>query len=91
MSPVHLRNLGFQTKKPEDRKGLSRSRRPGGGHPGHSGGWQYIEGNYTHSPFPFQFNRNLKPEDWKDMNQVLQLHQLLKNLFNVAWTTRRST
>ncbi|MBW0552853.1 hypothetical protein O181_092568 [Austropuccinia psidii MF-1] len=32
-------------------------------------------------PFTFQFNRNLKPEDWKDIHQVLQLHQLLKNLF----------
>ncbi|MBW0525781.1 hypothetical protein O181_065496 [Austropuccinia psidii MF-1] len=32
-------------------------------------------------PFTFHFNRNLKPEDWKDMDQVLQLHQLLKDLF----------
>ncbi|MBW0508936.1 hypothetical protein O181_048651, partial [Austropuccinia psidii MF-1] len=32
-------------------------------------------------PFTFQFNRNLKPEDGKDMDQFLQLHQLLKNLF----------
>ncbi|MBW0557937.1 hypothetical protein O181_097652 [Austropuccinia psidii MF-1] len=32
-------------------------------------------------PFTFKFNRNLKPEDWKDMNQALQLHQLLKDLF----------
>ncbi|MBW0496275.1 hypothetical protein O181_035990 [Austropuccinia psidii MF-1] len=32
-------------------------------------------------PFTFQFNRNLKPEDWKDMDEVLQLHQLLKDLF----------
>ncbi|MBW0530657.1 hypothetical protein O181_070372 [Austropuccinia psidii MF-1] len=32
--------------------------------------------------FTFQFNRNLKPEDWKDMDQVLQLHQLLKDLFH---------
>ncbi|MBW0469750.1 hypothetical protein O181_009465 [Austropuccinia psidii MF-1] len=34
-------------------------------------------------PFTFQFNRNLKPEDWKDMDQVLQLHQLLKDLFSM--------
>ncbi|MBW0510692.1 hypothetical protein O181_050407 [Austropuccinia psidii MF-1] len=26
-------------------------------------------------PFTFQLNINLKPEDWKDMDQVLQLHQ----------------
>ncbi|MBW0485790.1 hypothetical protein O181_025505 [Austropuccinia psidii MF-1] len=32
-------------------------------------------------PFTFQFNRNLKPEDWKDMDQVLKLNQLLKDLF----------
>ncbi|MBW0519179.1 hypothetical protein O181_058894 [Austropuccinia psidii MF-1] len=32
-------------------------------------------------PLTFQFNRNLKTGDWKDMDQVLQLHQLLKDLF----------
>ncbi|MBW0582501.1 hypothetical protein O181_122216, partial [Austropuccinia psidii MF-1] len=32
-------------------------------------------------PFTFQFNRNPKQEDWKDIDQVLQLHQLLKDLF----------
>ncbi|MBW0478420.1 hypothetical protein O181_018135 [Austropuccinia psidii MF-1] len=49
MSPVHLRNLALQKSQPEDREGLSRIRRPGGGHLGHSGGWQEIEGNNTHS------------------------------------------
>ncbi|MBW0493262.1 hypothetical protein O181_032977 [Austropuccinia psidii MF-1] len=49
MSPVQLRNLGFQRNQPEDREGLSRTRRPGGGRLGHSGGWQEIEGNHTHS------------------------------------------
>ncbi|MBW0466277.1 hypothetical protein O181_005992 [Austropuccinia psidii MF-1] len=49
ISPVHLRSLGFQRNQPEDREGLSRTRRPGGGHLGHSGGWQDIEGNHTHS------------------------------------------
>ncbi|MBW0467225.1 hypothetical protein O181_006940 [Austropuccinia psidii MF-1] len=48
MSPVHLRNLAFQRNHPEDRECLSRTRRPGGGHLGHSGGWQDIEGNHTH-------------------------------------------
>ncbi|MBW0520189.1 hypothetical protein O181_059904 [Austropuccinia psidii MF-1] len=47
MSPVHLRN------HPEDREGLSRTRRPGGGHLGHSGRWQDIEGNHTHSSIHF--------------------------------------
>ncbi|MBW0482007.1 hypothetical protein O181_021722 [Austropuccinia psidii MF-1] len=40
MSPVYLRDLGFQRNQPEDREGLSRTRRPGRGHLGHSGGWQ---------------------------------------------------
>ncbi|MBW0551082.1 hypothetical protein O181_090797 [Austropuccinia psidii MF-1] len=33
----------------EDREGLSRTRRPGRGHLGHSGGWHNIEGNHTNS------------------------------------------
>ncbi|MBW0537567.1 hypothetical protein O181_077282 [Austropuccinia psidii MF-1] len=56
MSPVHLRDLGFQRNQPEDRQGLSRTRRPGRGHLEHSGGWQDTEGNHTHSAihFPIQ-------------------------------------
>ncbi|MBW0471381.1 hypothetical protein O181_011096 [Austropuccinia psidii MF-1] len=49
MSPVHLRDLGFQRHQPEEREGLSRSRRPGIVHLGNSGGWQDIEGSHTHS------------------------------------------
>ncbi|MBW0491247.1 hypothetical protein O181_030962 [Austropuccinia psidii MF-1] len=49
MSPVHLRNLGFQRNQPRDREVFSSTRRPGGGHLGHSDGWQEIEGNHTHS------------------------------------------
>ncbi|MBW0552913.1 hypothetical protein O181_092628 [Austropuccinia psidii MF-1] len=49
MSPVHLRNLGIPRNKPEDREGLSRTRRPGRGDLGHSGGWQQTEENHTHS------------------------------------------
>ncbi|MBW0569501.1 hypothetical protein O181_109216 [Austropuccinia psidii MF-1] len=50
MLPVHLRNWQ------EDRGGFSRTRRPGGGHLGRSGGWQKIEGNHTRSAihFPIQ-------------------------------------
>ncbi|MBW0498227.1 hypothetical protein O181_037942 [Austropuccinia psidii MF-1] len=40
-------------------------------------------------PFTFQFNRNLKPEDCKDMDQVLQLHQLLKHLFQWSMDNKR--
>ncbi|MBW0475266.1 hypothetical protein O181_014981 [Austropuccinia psidii MF-1] len=56
MSPVHLRNLGVPRNQPQDREGLSRTRRPGRGHLGHSGGWQDIEGDHTHSAihFPIQ-------------------------------------
>ncbi|MBW0537132.1 hypothetical protein O181_076847 [Austropuccinia psidii MF-1] len=56
MSPVHLRNLGILRNQPEDREGLFRTRRPRRGHLAHSGGWQDIEGNHTHSAihFPIQ-------------------------------------
>ncbi|MBW0476630.1 hypothetical protein O181_016345 [Austropuccinia psidii MF-1] len=39
--------------------------------------------------FTFQFNRKLKTEDWKDMDQVLQLHQLLKDLFKWSMDNKR--
>ncbi|MBW0506842.1 hypothetical protein O181_046557 [Austropuccinia psidii MF-1] len=56
MSPVQLRDLGFQRNQTEDREGLSRARIPGRGHLGHSGGWKDTEGNHTHSAihFPIQ-------------------------------------
>ncbi|MBW0512166.1 hypothetical protein O181_051881 [Austropuccinia psidii MF-1] len=56
MSPVHLRNLGIPRNQAEDREGLSRTKRPGRGYLGHSGGWQTIERNQTHSAihFPIQ-------------------------------------
>ncbi|MBW0475609.1 hypothetical protein O181_015324 [Austropuccinia psidii MF-1] len=56
MSPVHLRDLGFERNQPEDREGLSRTRRPGKGHLGHSSGWKDPEGNHTHPAihFPIQ-------------------------------------
>ncbi|MBW0487731.1 hypothetical protein O181_027446 [Austropuccinia psidii MF-1] len=56
MSPVHLRNLVFERNQPEDREGSSRTRIPGEGHLGHSGGWRDIEGNNTHCAIhiPFQ-------------------------------------
>ncbi|MBW0559607.1 hypothetical protein O181_099322 [Austropuccinia psidii MF-1] len=49
MLPVHFRNFGIPRNQPEDKKGLSRTRIPGRGHLGHSGGWKDTEGNYTHS------------------------------------------
>ncbi|MBW0506378.1 hypothetical protein O181_046093 [Austropuccinia psidii MF-1] len=60
MTPVHLRDLGFQRHQPEDREGLSRTRRPRRGHIGHSGGLQDIEGNHTHSAIHIQIQQ--KPQ-----------------------------
>ncbi|MBW0479761.1 hypothetical protein O181_019476 [Austropuccinia psidii MF-1] len=57
MSPVHLRNLGFQRNQPEDREGLSGTRRPGRGHLGHNGGWKETEGNHTHSAIHFKIQQ----------------------------------
>ncbi|MBW0577808.1 hypothetical protein O181_117523 [Austropuccinia psidii MF-1] len=45
MSPVYLRDLGIKRNQPEDREGLSRTRRPGTGHLGHSCGWKNNEGD----------------------------------------------
>ncbi|MBW0505091.1 hypothetical protein O181_044806 [Austropuccinia psidii MF-1] len=61
MSPVHLRNLVIPRNQPEDREGLSRTGRPGRGHLGHSGGWQDIEGNDTHSAIHLQIQQ--KPQN----------------------------
>ncbi|MBW0521750.1 hypothetical protein O181_061465, partial [Austropuccinia psidii MF-1] len=44
---------GCDRNQPEDREGLSRTRRPGRGHLGHSGGWQDTEGNHTHPAIHF--------------------------------------
>ncbi|MBW0486970.1 hypothetical protein O181_026685 [Austropuccinia psidii MF-1] len=60
MSPVHLRNLGIPRNQPENREGLSRTIRPGGGHVGHSVGWQNIEGNHIHSSVHFSIQH--KPQ-----------------------------
>ncbi|MBW0502033.1 hypothetical protein O181_041748 [Austropuccinia psidii MF-1] len=49
MLPVPPRNLGIPRNQPEVREGLFRTRRPGRGHLGHSGGWQDTEGNHNHS------------------------------------------
>ncbi|MBW0501989.1 hypothetical protein O181_041704 [Austropuccinia psidii MF-1] len=59
MSPVHRRDLGIQRNNPEDREGLSRTRRPGRGHLGHSGGWQDTQGVNTHSGIHFPIQQEL--------------------------------
>ncbi|MBW0488713.1 hypothetical protein O181_028428 [Austropuccinia psidii MF-1] len=40
-------------------------------------------------PFTFQFNRNLKPEDWKYMDKVLQLHQLPKDILQWSMENKK--
>ncbi|MBW0551168.1 hypothetical protein O181_090883 [Austropuccinia psidii MF-1] len=80
MSPVHFRNFVIPRNQPEDEKACPEP--------------EYLEEDTFDTvvdgktlrkiiptrPFTFQLNRNLKPEDWKDMDGVFQLHQLLKDL-----------
>ncbi|MBW0538813.1 hypothetical protein O181_078528 [Austropuccinia psidii MF-1] len=75
MSPVHLRTPGFQRNHQRIEKACPER--------------EDLEEDTLHTvvdgkklreiirtlPFIFQFNRNLKPEGWKDMDQILQLHQ----------------
>ncbi|MBW0586272.1 hypothetical protein O181_125987 [Austropuccinia psidii MF-1] len=92
MSHVQLRDLGFQRHQPEDREGLSRTRRPGRGHLGHSGGWQDIEGNNNHSAIHIpiqQKNQNRGLEGYGSSSSAPPTSQ--RPLFNGAWTTRGST
>ncbi|MBW0512085.1 hypothetical protein O181_051800 [Austropuccinia psidii MF-1] len=60
MSPVHLRNVGIPRNQPEYIEGLFRTKRPGRGHLGHSGGWQDTEGNHAHSAIHLQIQQ--KPQ-----------------------------
>ncbi|MBW0480223.1 hypothetical protein O181_019938 [Austropuccinia psidii MF-1] len=70
MSHVYLRDLGLQRNQPEDREGLSRTRRPVRGHLGHSGGWQNNEGDHInaaiHTPIHCQ-KICLKEIDFEDL------------------------
>ncbi|MBW0495856.1 hypothetical protein O181_035571 [Austropuccinia psidii MF-1] len=58
-----VKDLVFQRNQPDDREGLSRTRRPGRRHLGHSGGGKTLREIIPTLPFNFQFNRNLKPEE----------------------------
>ncbi|MBW0496480.1 hypothetical protein O181_036195 [Austropuccinia psidii MF-1] len=40
-------------------------------------------------PLTLQYNGNLKPEYWNDMDQVLQIHQLLQDLFQWSMDNKR--
>ncbi|MBW0500009.1 hypothetical protein O181_039724 [Austropuccinia psidii MF-1] len=89
MSPVNLRNLGIPRNQPEDREGLSRTRRPGKDSLDTVVDGKTLREIIPTLPFTFQFNRNIKPEEWKDMDKVLQLHQLLKDLFQWSMDSKR--
>ncbi|MBW0470552.1 hypothetical protein O181_010267 [Austropuccinia psidii MF-1] len=81
MSPVHLRNQGMQGtsqrtdrawSEPEDQEQDTLD--------------TVVDGKTLREiiptlPFTFQLSRSLKTEDWKDMDKALQLHQLLKDVF----------
>ncbi|MBW0592988.1 hypothetical protein O181_132703 [Austropuccinia psidii MF-1] len=67
MSPVHLRDLGFQRNQPEDREGLSRTRRPGRGHLGHSSGWKNNEGDNSNPAIH-------TPIQWRPQTRGLERH-----------------
>ncbi|MBW0461755.1 hypothetical protein O181_001470 [Austropuccinia psidii MF-1] len=67
MLPVHLRNLVIPRNKPEDREVLEEDTLD-----------TVVDGKKLREiiptrPFTFQFNRNLKPEDWKDMESCSAL------------------
>ncbi|MBW0520924.1 hypothetical protein O181_060639 [Austropuccinia psidii MF-1] len=70
MSPVHLRNLGFQRNQPEHRGGLSRTRVPGRGYLGHRGEWQDIEGNDTHPAIHFPIQQELQTRGLKRYGSI---------------------
>ncbi|MBW0525922.1 hypothetical protein O181_065637 [Austropuccinia psidii MF-1] len=83
MSPVHLRNLEISRKQPEDREGLEEDTLDTVVHS------KTLREIISILAFIFQFNRNLKPEDWKDMDQVLWLHKLLRDLFQWNMENKR--
>ncbi|MBW0475839.1 hypothetical protein O181_015554 [Austropuccinia psidii MF-1] len=75
MSPVHLRDLGPESVDQDTLETI-------------------VDGKTLREiipilPFTFHFNRNLKPEDWQEMDQVFQLHQLLKDLFQWIMDNKR--
>ncbi|MBW0567120.1 hypothetical protein O181_106835, partial [Austropuccinia psidii MF-1] len=67
MSPVHLRDLGFQRNQPKDREGLSRTRRAERGHLGHSSGWQNNEGDNINPAIH-------TPIQWRPQTKGLERH-----------------
>ncbi|MBW0505758.1 hypothetical protein O181_045473 [Austropuccinia psidii MF-1] len=89
MSPVHLRDLGFQMHHTEDREGFLEPEDLEEDTLDTVVDGETLREITPTLPFTFQFNRNLKPEDWKYIDQVIQLHQLLKDLFQWSMDNKR--
>ncbi|MBW0588304.1 hypothetical protein O181_128019, partial [Austropuccinia psidii MF-1] len=92
MSPVHLTDLGFQRNQPEEREGLSRTRRPERGHLGHSSGWQNNEGDniqpcHSHSNSIETSNQRTG----KTWIKFFSSTNSSRTYSNGAWTTRGLT
>ncbi|MBW0591914.1 hypothetical protein O181_131629, partial [Austropuccinia psidii MF-1] len=63
----NTRDLGFQRNQPEDREGLSRTRRPERGHLGNSSGWQNNEGDNINPAIH-------TPIQWRPQTRGLERH-----------------
>ncbi|MBW0538714.1 hypothetical protein O181_078429 [Austropuccinia psidii MF-1] len=81
MSPVQLRNPAIPRNEPEDREGLFRTRRPGRGHLGHSGGCKDTEGNHTHSSIHLPIQEKPQTRGLEEYGSSSSAPQLLKALF----------
>ncbi|MBW0569879.1 hypothetical protein O181_109594 [Austropuccinia psidii MF-1] len=68
MSPVHLRDLGFQRNQPVGREGLSRTRRPERGHLGHRSGWKNNDGDNINPAIH-------TPIQWRPQTRGLERHE----------------
>ncbi|MBW0467592.1 hypothetical protein O181_007307 [Austropuccinia psidii MF-1] len=55
MPPVYLRDLGFLRNQPEDKEGLSRTRRPGRGHEPQTRGLERHGSSSSSPPTPQRF------------------------------------
>ncbi|MBW0532212.1 hypothetical protein O181_071927 [Austropuccinia psidii MF-1] len=62
-----VKDLGFQRNQPEDREGLSRTRRPERGHLGHSSGWKNNEGDNINPAIH-------TPIQWRPQTRGLERH-----------------
>ncbi|MBW0480598.1 hypothetical protein O181_020313 [Austropuccinia psidii MF-1] len=89
MSPAYLRDLGFQRNQPEDREGLSRTRRTGRGYLGHSGGWKNTEGNHTHTAIHFPIQQEPQTRGLERLVSSSTAPQLLKDFFQWSMENKR--